>query len=142
MRLYTFSHWMLRSIQQGIQPLHVAVDMAMLYKSNEGELRTTAQAVYHDWATHHKTVICLNGGDSASLDNIWIKLQEFSEKLSLPAACFHEDEQSLKSIMTSCGIVVPESIYSIDTRNALTVVGRTTDEVEFAMFLRSFSLAT
>jgi len=154
MRLYTFTNFYLSSIQQGIQPLHVTSELFVKYPN---ELRTQSSvypdAILQEWAKNHKTVVCLNGGNNADLNEIWVKLNSFGLTLNLPFAKFHEDEQSLGGVVTSMGIVVPTEIYEFasklrtaryqpDDAPGLTdypyghPVGR-----EFAEFLNQFGLA-
>lgn len=106
MRLYTFTNWMLRPIQQGIQPLHVLGDMVAKYTAPSIEKTTLLE-----WCRTHKTVICLDGGTAGNVKRTAFRLAELGDQLSLPHAAFHEDEESLDGAMTSCGIVVPANIY-------------------------------
>lgn len=148
MRYYSFTNFMLSSIQQGIQPAHCVADMFIKY-SDESRQRATLL----DWATNHKTMICLNGGNAAGIRETYAQLETFGEALHLPFCNFHEDEQSLDSTMTCCGIVVPEYLYTAagilraPTASAglaeLSAAGIQLDGVEyqFAVFLNQFGLA-
>lgn len=109
MRLYTSTNWMLRSIQQGIQPLHVAADMAVKYRRAE---RSIASTKFWNWAANHKTVVCLNGGNLKQLEDDYAEIDTLANILKLPYHYFREDQESLAETLTSWGIVVPESIYS------------------------------
>lgn len=108
MRLYTFTNFYLSSIQQGIQPAHCIADMFVKYQDE-----TTTRDVLFDWATNHKTLICLNGGNAAGIREIIAVLDEVAPTLGLPYGYFREDKQSLDETMTCCGIVVPEPIYTM-----------------------------
>jgi hypothetical protein len=147
MRYYSFANFMLSSIQQGIQPAHCIADTFIKY-SDESRQR----AVLLDWATNHKTMICLNGGNAAGIRDCYTSLVEFGDALQLPYCKFHEDEQSLDSTMTCCGIVVPEYLYDAagvlrasgdaglsDLTNAGIALNGA--EYNFAVFLNQFGLA-
>lgn len=106
MRFYSFTNWMLRPIQQGIQPGHAAVELFVKYR----DVTEPVREMLYDWAQSHKTFICLNGGTHADL----LELQTFmeSDDNPYPFAAFHEDEVSLAGLVTSIGIVLPEGIYN------------------------------
>lgn len=93
------------SIQQGIQAFHVLGEMMLKY--DEPELMVDRQ--FHNWLEHHKTVVCLNGGNNAKLKAFYDLLNR--EDNPYPFAKFHEDEDSMDGMLTSVGIVVPEKIY-------------------------------
>ena len=106
MRFYSFTNWMLRPIQQGIQPGHAAVELLLKYSSFSSDVR--AHMVW-DWAQNHKTFMCMNGGNSDGLRDL---LKFFDDPRNpYPYATFHEDAQSLDGIMTCISIVLPEEIY-------------------------------
>lgn len=107
MRLYTFTNFYLSSIQQGIQPAHLISNLFIRYANQQN----SDAAKLYDWATHHKTMICLNGGNAASIKQLYEALVQIGEYLNLPVDCFCEDVESLNGTMTCCGIVVPEKIY-------------------------------
>lgn len=109
MRLYTFTLYQLRSIQQGIQPLHVLGEMAAKYGKADHGARSVN--MFYDYVTNHKTVICLNGGNAASLKTIEQELNTLAHHMSYPYAYFCEDEESLDGVMTSVGIIVPTHVY-------------------------------
>ena len=111
MRAYTFTNFMLNSVAQGIQPGHCLNDLLRNYQRNRPE--GIARVIAEDWADNHKTMICLNGGNHAGIKFVWERLQEIGEILQLPYAKFHEDEDTLGGLMTCCGIIVPEEIYTI-----------------------------
>lgn len=110
MRAYTFTNFMLNSVAQGIQPGHCLVDIVRDYQKHpEGIACERAE----DWADNHKTMICLNGGNHANIKDIWAQLNEIGSILQLPYGSFHEDEDTLGGLMTCCGIIVPENIYTV-----------------------------
>jgi hypothetical protein len=67
-----------------------------------------------NWSRNHKTIITLNGGNNASL----VTLMNFLCDPTNPYAWvhFHEDEESLGSVMTGVGIVLPAKIYETAER--------------------------
>jgi len=107
MRLYTATNWMLRTIQQGIQPLHVVGDMSVKYGNAGGSVPA---ALFAEWARNYKTAISLNGGTHGQLLRDYEVIQRVAVVLQLPYAAFHEDEESLGGLMTSWGIVVTTPI--------------------------------
>ena len=106
MRFYSFTNWMLRPIQQGIQPGHAAVELFVKYPE---ESFTTESEMLFEWARDHKTFICLNGGTHFDL----LDLREFMEKEGppYPWSLFCEDGASLGGLITSIGIILPPRIY-------------------------------
>lgn len=105
MRAYFFVNSYISDIQRGIQPLHCIVDLIYKYRLDS----SIKPKVIDDWATNHKTVIVLNGGNSASLQDLHFFFM--SKENPFPFAKFHEDEQSLNGALTSVGIILPERIY-------------------------------
>lgn len=146
MRAYSFTNFMLSSIQQGIQPAHALVDMFVKYDTESAQ-----RAVLLDWATNHRTMICLNGGNAAELRSIYERIQEIASLLELPFQKFHEDEQSLDGSMTSVAIIVPTHIYEgaaeIRQERAqyrdelITARGWGSTEVQLMELLNSYGLA-
>lgn len=113
MRFYGFGNYYLSGIQHGIQAAHSIGEMAAtVFGRWKG---TVKEKTFLEWATFHKTIILLNGGNSSSLSSIFesmVKLEK--EGMSLPFAKFNEDENSLNGALTSVGIIVPEEYYSFD----------------------------
>lgn len=153
MRAYTLTNWMLRPIQQGIQPAHCLIDMFTKYR----DVSSIEHEVLYDWANNHKTMICLSAGDYASLVAAWNILEVLGNRLGLPVQKFHEDEGSLGGLMTSIGIIVPERVYTyasaLRSRDLVdlaewyeehntNVFTLGEDFVMLAKFLNNFSLAT
>lgn len=106
LRFYSFTNFYLSSIQQGIQPGHAAVDLLTKYSL----LSSGAAKMVGDWAREHKTFVCLNGGNNASLQELWSFLDDINNPY--PYVAFHEDEQSLGGVMTTIGIILPEKIFA------------------------------
>jgi hypothetical protein len=129
MRFYSAGNMYLSSIQQGIQAFHCLGEMTLEYTGN---------AVFEDWISIHKTLICLNGGNNESLNALYDLLKESN----YPVAKFHEDEASMDGMLTCVGIIVPEKIYSTDISDvefALTVL--TPIEFTVASALKRMPLA-
>lgn len=113
LRFYTFINFYLSSIQQGIQSAHVIHEAFVKHQEPSIE-----RDVLYEWATNHKTIVVLNGGINADLKSLYDFIKMESHKGSftlngyqLPWSCFNEDSQSLSSIMTGVGIVLPEEIF-------------------------------
>lgn len=106
MRCYHFCHVYLSDIQKGIQSAHAQMELFVKYPFNPCNNQSID---LYEWATHHKTMICLNGGNSASL----IKTKNLLEGCSYPWSVFYEDEDSLNSTITNVAIVLPERIYTV-----------------------------
>jgi len=105
MRLYTFCHAYMSSIQQGIQSAHILGNIVKTYYDRLGE----KGEMVRDFLSKHKTMIVCNGGNSASLD----MLEDFflSCDNPYPWSSFCEDEDSMEGMMTGLGIILPEEIY-------------------------------
>jgi hypothetical protein len=58
-------------------------------------------------------------GNLKGIKDIYLMLSEYAPKCDLPFAKFHEDEDSLGGIMTSCGVVLPASMFAaVDYKTA------------------------
>lgn len=98
MRLYTFMHVYISSIQQGIQTAHIV-----------GELNNEYSPMVVDWQQEHKTIIVCNGGNSKSIKEL---IAFFCDRRNpYPFAGFYEDEDSMEGMCTGVGIILPEEIY-------------------------------
>ena len=95
LRCYHFGHFQLSSIQQGIQGAHAQMELFVKYNiARASELDnipeyapTTPELQFiestkmlYTWGREHKTMICLNGGNSASLQDIY---NHFDHKITL-----------------------------------------------------------
>jgi hypothetical protein len=94
-------NYYLSSIQQGIQAAHALGEMGLHNGDNES---------FCEWIDKHKTMVLLNGGNSASLRELWTLLSDPRNK-EFPVSKFHEDKQSLDGALTCVAIVLPEYIY-------------------------------
>lgn len=114
MRFYSFTNYMLSSIQQGIQAGHAAVELFVKYNLCEatvGDVQWKKHDMLYEWAFNHKTFICLNGGDFKGVSDI---AQFFEDAQNpYPFAAFYEDQDSLFGLITSVGIVIPEKLYAL-----------------------------
>lgn len=109
MRRYTFTNWMLNSVQQGIQAGHAGDELFVKYRNS---IEQDSKNLW-TWAKYHKTYILLNGGDYKSIKEIALYFQREACTFSwaAPWASFNEDAQSLGGLLTSVAIIVPEYIY-------------------------------
>jgi hypothetical protein len=106
MRLYTFTHFMLSSIQQGIQSGHVSQTLFLKYQHKS----TKQFKALYEWAPS-PTIIALNGGNSFHLKEILTSLENSATFLKLPYAEFFEDQESMQGVRTSVGVIIPARIY-------------------------------
>lgn len=147
MRAYFFTNFYLNTISQGIQPAHCLVDMLMFY--HQVKPNSIETGILDEWANNHKTMICLNGGMLADIEETYAKLTVFSAALKLPFGCFHEEQAALGGQMTTCGIIVPEYIYALAADRAVDLDELIQlddgqylkEEIELAALLRSCRLA-
>jgi hypothetical protein len=113
LRVYTFTHVYLSSIQQGIQSGHAANELVSKYLIEEDDL--LRRQMVADWSVYGKTIICLNGGNSASLHQIAGEIHTFADEVGLlPWAKFYEDRDSMENMLTGVSIVVPEYIWQLE----------------------------
>jgi hypothetical protein len=105
-RAYFFGNYYLSQIQQGIQAAHCVGELFSKYGSEQSNLNTAL----FDWADQHKTLICLNGGNQADLQEV---LELFKTQKQYPFAYFAEDKDSLNNALTCVGIVLPAYIYEV-----------------------------
>jgi hypothetical protein len=108
LRCYTFTNWMLRSIQQGIQSGHASMELVNKYMVEQGWQNGHAETL-GDWIKNHKTIICLNGGNADGIREI---KQFFDNECNpFPYAGFCEDQQSLDGSLTSVAVILPAKIF-------------------------------
>jgi len=108
MRAYFFVNNWLSQIQRGIQVAHCAVEMARYYARHTG-VGETRFLDFEEWADQHKTMIVLNGGGHADLNDLTGFLSQGPH--DLPWGYFKEDRESLNGAVTCVGVVIPERIY-------------------------------
>jgi hypothetical protein len=109
MRFYAVGNQYLSSIQQGIQAAHCLGELIVNY--------SLVNPTVNDWLHNHKTIICLNGGNNARLEEFYDFLVRGSYKNSHPYSFFKEDAQSLGGLMTCVGVIIPEEMYLVDINN-------------------------
>lgn len=112
MRFYGFGNYYLSSLQQGLQAGHAAVDLYVKYHLMQEQ--DSRQVLYADWAANHKTMVLLNGGNSANLQDLFDFLN--CEENPYPFVKFHEDEVSLNGALTYVGMILPPKIYDTAAR--------------------------
>lgn len=105
MRLYSFVNYYLSPLQQGLQTAHCVSEYVNKYPIS------MKKSFFEDWANNHKTIIICNGGNSLQLNELYSKLQTFSDLYDYPCTKFNEDAQSLNGATTAVSIVLPENIY-------------------------------
>lgn len=143
MRLYTFTHFMLSSIQQGIQASHVQSNLFLKYQRKSKE-----QKALIEWAAA-PTMICLNGGNTVGLQEIYDKLENLALFLKLPYGDFCEDAESLGGLRTAVAVIVPARIYeaaaALRSRDPVAIAELPLDlhqaELDLAELLNQFGLA-
>jgi hypothetical protein len=109
LRLYTFTNFMLRSIQQGIQSGHAAVELGMKCVRKQQTGNSRDWYIYSDWAENWKTMICLNGGNAQDLRELVFFLSNLDN--SFPWCGFFESHDALDGSLTSVAIILPERIF-------------------------------
>ena len=116
MRFYGFGNYYLSSLQQGLQAGHAAVDLHVKYNILErGQFDVQpCRDAYDDWAANHKTMVLLNGGNSADLQELFDFL--YCEENPYPFVKFHEDEVSLNGALTYVGMILPPEIYDTSAK--------------------------
>ncbi|MHA1289351.1 MAG: hypothetical protein ACTSPB_18340 [Candidatus Thorarchaeota archaeon] len=113
LRCYTFTDFMLSSIQQGIQSGHASMELVSKYLLVTGWQNGYAEQV-SDWVQNHKTIICLNGGAFADVTG-WLQFFEdglvLSHQNDFPFVGFTEEE-SQGGNLTSVAAILPERIFN------------------------------
>jgi len=119
MRAYFLCNSWLSGIQKGIQGTHALTELVNLHGGG-----AVFQAIFDEWATDHKTIIMLEGGNQDNLES-WLrflntqdtKLPEALKPLlhqsyTLPYSHFREDKESLNECMTAIVILVSSKLCS------------------------------
>lgn len=112
-RCYHFGNFYLSPIQQGIQAAHAQMELfnkycPHIYNDNQVDDIPAIDMLF-TWSNKHKTMICLNGGDLASMNEIKEKI--CVEDNIYPFATFNESEDALGGILTNIAIVLPLRIF-------------------------------
>ena len=114
MRAYFFGNMYLSSIQQGIQAAHATHELFTKYSEP-----SFARSTLFDWAEFHKTMILLNGGYAATIQelvNFFAEQGDHTVKHTVsqyPFSPFYEELASLNGALTTVGIILPEKIYLV-----------------------------
>ena len=105
MRAYHFGNFYMSAIQQGIQAYHGGMDLAVKFRNVNSNVSET----FWDWAEFHKTVVLLNGGMNADLEDLY----EFfdSQDNPYPYMKFHESKEAMDEMLTNVVIILPPRIY-------------------------------
>lgn len=106
-RAYYFGNMYLSSIQQGIQALHCTSEMYLKYRAGHPERRHDD---LHAWGTHDKTVVLLNGGDCAGLQQVVNAVDNDDNPYAW--AEWSEGGPDLNNALTCVGIILPARIYN------------------------------
>lgn len=106
-RLYTFvAHLYLSELQRGLQTAHVVSEMYATKQCGK------ARQAFGDWAENDKTIIICGAGTHSGVLACYAELKRTGDDaLCLPSAIFREDEDSMNSMATACGIVVPQKYW-------------------------------
>lgn len=135
-RAYFVGNMYLSSIQQGIQAAHVLGEMVSKYNTQSG----LAHWILKMWATEHKTIICLNGGNSSAITQAYELFKEAGEDRAYPFAIFREDRDSLNGATTCAGIIIPASVYDMSPALSENPYNNSADKRLYE-YLSSLSLA-
>lgn len=120
-RCYHFGNMYLSSIQHGIQAAHAQMELFVAYdkhvaktidceSANVDEVDYAAKTtMLYDWATNHKTTICLNGGYLSNMKSILLHLTH--DDNPFPFASFRESDEAMGGMLTNIAIVLPQYIY-------------------------------
>ena len=102
-KAYFFGNMYISQIAHGIQAAHTLTEMFVKYKDG------IENKILFDWAENDKVMILFNGGYQSNLYKIHSIFEVVGDKLRLPFAKFHEEEDALNCALTSVGIIVPET---------------------------------
>jgi hypothetical protein len=142
MRFYGFGNYYLSSLQQGLQAGHTIAELFVKHNHFDvhpamGKPVSESIDAYEnlakadmvlEWASDHKTMVLLNGGNSADLAELYTFFN--TAENPFPFAKFHEDEQSLNGALTYVGIILPARIYDLSAKmRALPAEGQTFEEL-------------
>lgn len=108
LRVYHFGNMYLSSIQQGIQSAHAQMELFLKYNPISEQPVDKIGQVF-DWASKHKTMICLNAGYASSLFELKSLLE--SEENPFAWSYFVESEEALQGVLTNICVILPERIY-------------------------------
>jgi hypothetical protein len=143
MRAYFFCHSWLSGIQKGIQGAHAISDLVNVASGGEDFMR-----IYSEWASNHRTMIFLEGGNQDSLHD-WhtllatqphvipkknVPLEE--QRYTMPFRVFREDKSSLNDCSTAVVVLVSTKICeAIDNYREMKRGGEQTETPEINSWL-------
>jgi hypothetical protein len=114
-RLYTFVAGLyLSDLQKGLQTAHVVSEIADQME-NHRKFGGWPNAIvdFQTWASQDKTIIICNAHNHQGVKDCWAEIRRINSALGLPAAIFHEDEQSMNGMATACGVIVPKRYWDV-----------------------------
>lgn len=107
-RMYSMVLRQLNPMQKGIQSLHAVVDFSEMIKDPILADEKTRR-IYHEWANRHKTMIVLDAGTSADLDEV----DRFLTSHSIPHCGFYEPD--LYGMRTAICFLANDYIFDTKT---------------------------
>lgn len=112
MRCYHLGNMYLSPIQQGIQAAHAQMELFVKYRQ-PSKVRDSL----YEWATDHKTMICLNAGCNVHIQEWFDFLKEHEHDYAW--STFYEEVGSVSHVetLTNVAIVLPEKIYAASMTN-------------------------
>jgi len=100
MKLYIFTLDHLSTVQKGIQAAHAVAELM------NDDLHPKWDEIVLDWATNHKTIIMLQGGNYTRLAELHDNALA-AEQTVFPAAAFREDIDTLGGLLTTVAVLCP-----------------------------------
>lgn len=141
-RFYSFvAHHYLSQLQCGLQTAHAVARMSLDVQSRPS---------FTQWAAVDQTIIICGAGNHAGVNTCYSQMDTFNSQypFQLPLVLFHEDEQSMNTMATACGILVPSRFYEAEYDSFLdiwsTAEGESPlsiEEINVITFLKSYRLA-
>jgi hypothetical protein len=123
-RLYScVANLYLSPLQCGLQTAHVVSEMANTVASTKGK-NMLDYRTFFDWADRDKTIIICAATNHAGVLDAFDAFDYFGLQLNMPVALFREDEQSMNSMATACGIIVPAQYWDVVYEEAEFVPGK------------------
>jgi hypothetical protein len=114
-RFYSFVAGLyLSELQKGLQTAHAVSELfAETSKAYTLEEDIGTFHAFRTWATSDKTIVILSAANHAGVLSAYEQLKPLAASLRLPIARFNEDEQSMNSMCTACGVIVPEQYWGV-----------------------------
>lgn len=107
-RLYSFvAGNYLNELQKGLQTAHVVGNLAVKYHKEDHQ-----NNAFRTWAAEDKTIIILNAVNHQGVLDCMTELRRTGITPGfVGGAVFFEDEQSMNSMATACGVIVPQKYW-------------------------------